>query len=355
MISPLLNLLFFAFSLLNPTNVASLKPSKAVATSDTLSIIGVGDMMLGTNYPDGYLPPNDGKDLLKPLTPILSNADITFGNLEGGFLTGEGQIKKCGNPALCYAFKQPDHYVQYYVDAGFDLLSVANNHVGDFGDIGRRNTIAQLQKAGLKFAGLLSHPTVSFEQNGVKYGLAAFAPNDGTVNINNIPNAQRIVRELAAKNDVVIVSFHGGAEGASRRNITRRNELFVGENRGNPYRFARAVIDAGADIVFGHGPHVTRAVDLYKGKFIAYSLGNFATYGRFNLRGVSGIAPIVKVLVNPSGDFLSAKITSIIQIGEGEPVLDEAQGALREIQTLTAIDIPEAPIRIGNDGIVRMK
>ncbi|MBL7978150.1 MAG: CapA family protein [Bacteroidetes Order II. Incertae sedis bacterium] len=321
--------------------------------SDTISVIGVGDMMLGTNFPAGFLPPNDGRHLLKPVQHWLQDADLTFGNLEGVILTGEGQMKKCSNPALCYAFKSPDHYIEYFVEAGFDLLSIANNHVGDFGDIGRENTVRQLEKTPLKFAGLLSHPSTSFEKNGVKYGFAAFSPNNGTVNINDIPNAKRIVAALAEKNDVVIVSFHGGAEGASKRNITRKNELFVGENRGNPYAFARAVIDAGADVVFGHGPHVTRAVDLYKNRFIAYSLGNFATYGRFNLKGVSGMAPIIKVFVNKKGEFLSARVFSIKQIGEGEPVPDPAQGALREIQTLTQQDIPEAPIQIGDDGIIR--
>lgn len=322
---------------------------------DSLSVIGVGDMMLGTNYPDGFLPPNDGKDLLTPVKHILEDADITFGNLEGVILTGSGQMKKCGNPALCYAFKSPDHYVNYFVEAGFDLLSIANNHVGDFGDIGRENTIMQLQKTPIKFAGLLTHPHTSFEKNGIKYGFAAFSPNNGTVNINDIPNAKQIVKALSEKNDVVIVSFHGGAEGASKRNITRKNEIFVGENRGNPYAFARAVIDAGADIVLGHGPHVTRAVDLYKNRFIAYSLGNFATYGRFNLKGVSGVAPIIKVFVNKEGEFLSARVVSIKQIGEGGPVLDETHWALREIQSLTQQDIPEASIIITDDGIIRKK
>ena len=124
------------------------------------------------------------------------------------------------------------------------------------------------------------------------------APNNGTIDINDHKNAISLVQKLDSLCDIVIVSFHGGAEGANHTHITRNNEIFLGENRGNPYKFSRDVIDAGADIVFGHGPHVTRAIDIYKDRFIAYSLGNFATYGRFNLNGVSGIAPIVKVFVN---------------------------------------------------------
>ncbi|MEJ2005490.1 MAG: CapA family protein [Cyclobacteriaceae bacterium] len=101
---------------------------------DTVSIIGVGDMMLGTNFPDdSYLPPNGGKDLLREVSPILRNADVTFGNLEGVILNEGGDAKKCKDPKLCYIFRSPEYMVQNFVDAGFDVLSTANNHAGDFG------------------------------------------------------------------------------------------------------------------------------------------------------------------------------------------------------------------------------
>lgn len=321
-----------------------------------LRIIGVGDIMLGTNYPSpNYLPPNDGKDLLAPVAHVLRDADITFGNLEGVLLNGEGTAKKCSDPTKCYAFRSPEHYAQYLVDAGFDVLSIANNHVGDFGEEGRQRTVQALQDHGLEFAGVLSHPYVLFERDSVRYGFCAFAPNTGTVQLNDIPNALAIVQHLDSLADVVIVSFHGGAEGRTYRHVTRSTELFLGENRGDPYAFARAVIDAGADIVFGHGPHVTRAIDLYKDRFIAYSLGNFATYARFNLTGPNGLAPIIRVHTDKDGRFIEAEIISIKQEGEGGPILDEENGALHEIIELTAKDIPEAPLSIGLDGSVRRK
>ena len=155
--------------------------------------------------------------------------------------------------------------------------------------------------------------------------------------------------------DIVIVSFHGGAEGSSRSHLTRSDELFLGENRGNPYKFARTVIDAGADIVFGHGPHVTRAIDIYKGKFIAYSMGNFATYGRFNLKGICGIAPIIKLFVNNKGEFLSGNIFSTKQVGEGGPIIDDDQLVLKEIINLTKSDIPESQIIIDETGLISKK
>lgn len=323
---------------------------------DTISIIGVGDMMLGTNYPSlSYLPPNEGRDLLTPVKSILESAKITFGNLEGTILSGSGTVKTCNDPSVCYAFKSPDQYVNHYFDVGFDLLSLANNHSGDFGSTGKLNTVKLLKEKGIFYAGLSDCPYTTFEKEGVKYGFCAFAPNSGTVSINDEKNAVRIVQHLDSISDVVIVSFHGGAEGVANVHITRRAELYLGENRGNPYQFARAVIDAGADVVFGHGPHVTRAIDLYKGRFIAYSLGNFATYGRFNLKAQAGIAPIVKINVGLDGSFLNGHIYSIQQLGEGGPLLDPAQGALNEIIKLTAADIPEAPIKIDKSGNITLK
>ena len=335
----------------------NIKTTKSqVNSKDTISIIGVGDMMLGTNYPaESYLPPEDGKNILTPVKQIIENADISFGNLEGAILSGTGTVKTCTNPAVCYAFKMPNHYVNYFKEAGFDVLSIANNHVSDFGETGKENTVKMLDGVGIKYAGLLKYPYTTFEKNGIKYGFCAFAPNNGTVDINDSENAAKIVKQLNSICDIVIVSFHGGAEGSSKSHLTRSDELFLGENRGNPYQFARTVIDAGADIVFGHGPHVTRAIDIYKGKFIAYSMGNFATYGRFNLKGICGIAPIIKLFVNKKGEFLSGTIYSTKQVGEGGPVIDEDKTVIKEIINLTKSDVPESQILLDENGVITKK
>jgi hypothetical protein len=325
-------------------------------TTDEIRIMGVGDIMIGTNFPNkSHLPPNDGKDILAPVTPLLSQADIAFGNLEGVFLTENGPVKKCSNPKVCYAFKMPDYYVQYIKDAGLNLLSVANNHVGDFGDVGRKNTQRVLSEAEIPHAGMLDCPFTIFMKDSIKYGFAAFAPNYGTVSINDIPNAVKIVAHLDSMCDIVIVSFHGGAEGATKNRITRQNEIFLGENRGNPYKFARAVIDAGADVVFGHGPHVVRAIDSYKGRFIAYSMGNFATYSRFNLSGPKGYAPIIDIKVNKNGEFLRGQIHAFKQVGEGGPIEDENLRAIKEIMRLTKLDIPETQLEIFESGEITIK
>lgn len=323
--------------------------------SDTLSIIGVGDIMLGTAYPDGYLPPSEGKYLLKPVESILKNADVTFGNHEGTLFDGKGTPKQCQNPSQCYAFKSPEKYATYLANAGFDVMSVANNHSGDFGPAARLRTMEVLGKSGIAVSGTTQNPYCIFEKNKIKYGLASFAPNPGTPSINKISEAKTIVEELKALCDIVIVSFHGGGEGASRQHVTRKSEIFLGENRGNVYQFAHAVIDAGADIVFGHGPHVTRAVELYKDRFIIYSMGNFATYGRFNLKGVSGIAPIIKVYVDKQGKFLKGKIFATKQEGEGGPVPDASNAVIYKIQQLTNSDFPESVLLISDNGNIEKK
>lgn len=318
----------------------------------SIKIIGVGDMMLGTNYPGNHLPPNDGKDLLRPVKEIIKSGDVSFGNLEGVILSGKGEPKRCSNPKLCYAFKMPDHFINHIKDAGFNLLSLANNHSRDFGKTGTENTKKILTEAGIPHAGLLEIPYTTFVKDEVKYGFAAFAPNTGTVSINDLKRAKEIISHLDSISDIVIVSFHGGAEGPAHKHITRKSEKFYGENRGNPYEFARLAIDSGADIVFGHGPHVTRAVDLYKNRFIAYSMGNFCTYGRFNLSGSAGIAPIVEVDVNSKGEFLRGKIHSTRQLGAGGPVLDNQNLALKEIISLTKADIPECTLKLDSSGVI---
>jgi poly-gamma-glutamate capsule biosynthesis protein CapA/YwtB (metallophosphatase superfamily) len=311
--------------------------------------------MLGTAFPEGYLPPSDGRFLLKPVESILRNADITFGNHEGTLFDGIGTPKKCMDSTRCYAFKSPERYAGYLAEAGFDVMSIANNHSGDFGPEARQRTLEVLNKAGIAAAGTIENPYYIFERNGVKYGLACFAPNVGTPSINNIKEAKRIVAKLDSVCDVVIVSFHGGAEGNTRQHVPRQTEIFLKEDRGNVYKFAHAVIDAGADIVFGHGPHVTRAVDLYKNRFIIYSLGNFATYGRFNLKGASGIAPIMKVYVDKDGKFLKARIYPIRQKGEGGPVLDKSGEVIKRLQKLTKQDFPEVPLSIADNGTIVKK
>jgi len=335
--------------------------SAAFAAKDTLSFVAVGDIMMGLNYPsnDPALPPQDGELTFESVREILRNADITVGNLEGVLLDSGGSPKQCSNPKVCYVFRMPERYVNLLVDAGFDLMSVANNHSGDFGEAGRKGSIRALKEAGLGFAGFEeTAETYVLEKDGIRYGFAAFAPNNGTVRLHDTAKAKLLISELREKSDIVIISMHIGAEGAGNARITRKTEMFVGENRGNPYEFARLAIDSGADMVFGHGPHVPRAIDLYKGKFIAYSLGNFATNTSVNISGVSGYAPIIKIKTNSKGDFIEGEIFSAIQMGENgarRPILDSTGVCIKKIKELTEADIPETKLLINGNGKISIK
>jgi hypothetical protein len=319
---------------------------------DTISIIGVGDMMMGTNYPENKLPPNNGESLLKNVATILQNADLTFGNLEGTLLDNGGTPKTCHDPKVCYVFRTPVSYVKNLLDAGFDVMSLANNHAGDFGEIGRKSSMKTLEEAKLEHAGQLAKPYTIFTKDSITYGVVAFAPNGGCVNLNDIAGGKAIVAHLDSLADIVIVSFHGGAEGAGFQHVPRTDELFHGENRGDVYKFARAMIDAGADIIFGHGPHVTRAIDIYKDRFIAYSMGNFCTYRGISVAGVNGLAPIIKVYTDATGKFYKGEIIPTYQSYETGVRIDPEKQVIRIIQELTKKDLPESSIRIDGSGLI---
>jgi cell wall-associated NlpC family hydrolase len=213
-----------------------------------------------------------------------------------------------------------------------------------------------LREAGLNYAGLENVCETSiFEIDSIKYGFCGFAPNSGTVKITNIDNAKKIVAQLKSECDIVIVSFHGGAEGKGNNRVTRKTETFYGENRGNVYEFAHAVIDAGADIVFGHGPHVVRAAELYNDRFIIYSMGNFCTSGSFTISGISGYAPVVKVFVDKEGKFVKGQIFSFLQKDKTGPVPDSDNSAAKEIKRLTELDFPQTDLVISDEGIIERK
>jgi hypothetical protein len=322
-----------------------------------VTIIGVGDIMLGTDYPSGkYLPPgNECSQLMESVVPFLRDADVTFGNLEGSFAGPAAQAKICRDTLNCYVFRMPERFVSCLVEAGFDMVSLANNHSGDFGPEGRINTMEVLNHAGIAYAGLIEFPVTLVVKDSIRFGLCAFAPNRGTCSLTDIKNAAEIVRDLEKKCDIVVVSFHGGAEGKDYQHVTGDTETFLGYNRGNVYEFSHAMIDAGGDILFGHGPHVTRAIEVYKERLICYSLGNFCTYGRFNLQGPNGIAPIVKVSVDRHGKFLQGEIIPVKQTGRGITVVDPDRQAIRKVQDLTRADFPEIPVEITDDGRIMYK
>ena len=327
-----------------------------------ISIAAVGDVMLGSPFPnDTRMPPNDGADILAAVAPILSAADIAFGNLEGPMVDG-GESTKCrppkpGQPVRCFAFRMPTRYGKYLKEAGFDVLSLANNHALDFGTAGSASTRRTLDELGIKHAGSdkLQYSNAFLEVKGKKVAFIGFAHNAVVPNVNDLVTAKRLVAEADKKADIVVVSFHGGAEGTGNQNVPQKTEMYFGEKRGNLPLFSRTVIDAGADLVIGHGPHVLRGIEIYKGRLIAYSLGNFATYGWFRLEAETALTAILEVELDGEGKFVGGRIHSGKQEGRGIPVLDRSGEAIRKIRTLSNTDFPSTAPAISDDGQITVK
>ncbi|GHU63075.1 hypothetical protein FACS1894123_05140 [Bacteroidia bacterium] len=321
---------------------------------DMVSIIGTGDIILGTSYPaSSKLPFRDGRYLFKNVRHILEEADLTFGNLEGCFLNMGQKATSRNNDG--YYFRAPEHYVHLLSDASYDLINIANDHITDFGEAGRLSTVKVLEEAGLSFAGLRSVcETAVLVKNDVKYGFCGFASNWETVRMADIEYAKSLVSELNRTCDIVIVSFHGGAEEKKGARIPSE-KWYIDATVGDVREFAHAVIDAGADVVFGHGPHVVRAVELYNDRFIAYSLGNFCSADKISVKGVNGYAPIVKVFTNKKGAFLQGQVYSALQKDKSGPVLDSRNTAAQEIKRLTELDFPLTALSISKDGKIERK
>lgn len=317
----------------------------------TLKLAAVGDIMLGTDYPRDHLPPDDGRELLAAIIPVLQRADIAFGNLEGTLLDGGEPVKQCQNPERCYLFRSPARYAQTLQQAGFDVMSLANNHARDFGEEGRSASMQALQQAGIQHSGRIGD-IASWTVKGQRIALIAFAPFKNSHDMLDISAAQILVAGLEAEHDIVLVSIHGGAEGLDALHLPFANEFYYGEDRGNVVTFAHAVIEAGADVVLGHGPHVPRALELYQGRLIAYSLGNFCTYYGISVSGLKGLAPVLEINITADGEFIDGRIISARQQRPSGPQPDDTHEAARLMSTLTRADFPETPLSISETGMI---
>jgi Bacterial capsule synthesis protein PGA_cap len=316
-------------------------------------VTAVGDVMLGTTFPDasgGDLPPHDGAGLLDEVTPILKRGDVVFGNLEGPLVEG-GVSAKCRGKreGTCYAFRVPTRYGAYLKSAGFTVMGLANNHAMDFGAEGRASSRHVLDEQGIAHSGEVGD-IARLAVKGRKIDVIAFATYPGAYNLLELDDALDAVRQASQEADLVIVSFHGGAEGATHQHVASGDETFLGEDRGNLRKFAHAAVDAGAQLVLGSGPHVVRAMEVYHGKLIAYSLGNFATYGPFNLSGENGVSLVLEAHLLPNGDFLWGQVYAVKQEKPGGPKLDPALRIVPILRALSKADFPETGVVAGPRG-----
>ncbi|MCA2215847.1 CapA family protein [Jidongwangia harbinensis] len=320
-------------------------------TPAAITLSATGDIIMGS-APD-RLPAAGGDGFFDSVREGL-RSDLVMGNLEQP-LTGDTGASKCGSPPRpnCYAFRAPPAYAEHLSDAGFHLLNTANNHSNDFGARGYRNTVRALEDAGLEHTGALDQITV-VEVKGVRVAAVGFSSYAGANRLNDLAQAREVVRRAAGQADVVVVQVHMGAEGSDRTRVRPGTETFFGENRGDPMAFSRAVIDAGADVVVGHGPHVLRGMEFYRGRLIAYSLGNFAGGGRTLSRdGVLKYSGILHVSLTPDGEWAGGKFLSTYLDSAGVPTRDRSGERGRKlVAQLSGRDFGETAAEIGADGSI---
>jgi poly-gamma-glutamate capsule biosynthesis protein CapA/YwtB (metallophosphatase superfamily) len=341
------------FLLLLQAALLTFAASPSHAGEDSITITAVGDIMMGSTYPFDALPSCDGTQIFGKVRQHLTG-DIVFGNLEGP-LADNVTPSKCrySQTGSCFAFVTPERYGLHLRDAGFNVLNIANNHALDCGLYGAERTLAVLRNLGIEPCG--GTLTVRTETKGRRIAVAGFSykASEYALSILHIPEAQQKIRKLKEDNDIVIVSFHGGAEGHRAQALKKGPETFLGENRGDVMAFARASVDAGADIVIGHGPHVWRAMEIYKGKLIAYSLGNFLTHKLFNVKGPSGVTAILKVRLNAAtGDFLDGAVIPLRLTSDGIPEDDDQRQVIESLRALNSQSFPTGDLVISDKGFL---
>jgi len=317
---------------------------RKAAPTGIVTLAAVGDVVMGSTP---HLPPDGGRTFFDGVQTDLS-ADIVLGNLEGTLSTGGSS--KCGaGSSNCFAFQTPPSYAAWLKRAGFTILNLANNHAFDYGSSGAAQTVAALRKQGLEMTGRPGE--IAYEQVGdVKVALVGFAPYKWAQSLTNIQAARKLVRKAAANADVVVVTMHAGAEGSSRMHVRPGTEMFLGENRGNVVAFSHAVVEAGADLVVGSGPHVLRGMEWYHGRLIAYSLGNFAGYEVFSMGGPLSISGILRVTLKGDGSFDSGTLVPTRMVGAGIPALDPAETAHGIVRTLSKDDFGARAVKVSSNG-----
>lgn len=317
-----------------------------------IKIKAVGDIVPGTNYPQNRLHPQK-KILFQSVKPILKGADFLFGNFEST-LTNYPYSPKGAGGGLIIAFRTPPSYAQLLKEAGFDVMSVANNHSFDFSVQGFKDTSQNLEKAGIKALGKKGQILIG-KRKGLSIAWIGFSYFDEHNSLKNLKEAKALVRKASQKADMVVISVHAGAEGTGAMRVRNQTEFFFGENRGNLVQFSHTMIDNGADLILGHSPHVPRALELYKGKLIAYSLGNFMGYQTLSTQAQLAYSLVLEVELNNQGDFVSGKIIPVHLNPEGIPYPDRQGRSIRLIRQLTKSDFPKTRLTIDNKGRILRK
>jgi poly-gamma-glutamate capsule biosynthesis protein CapA/YwtB (metallophosphatase superfamily) len=262
-------------------------------------------------------------------------------------------VNKCSAASLakktCFQFRSPPSYANILKQAGFSLVNLANNHALDFGPAGQQNTKDALTAAGVEYTGPPGMIT-TVDVKGITVAVLGFAPYPWANSLTDIPAAQALVRKAKKQADLVVIQVHMGGEGADKTHVKPGTETYLGENRGDPIAFSHGMIDAGADLVIGHSPHVMRAMEFYKGHLIAYSMGNFAGYHALSTTGVLGTSGILRVTIRGDGTFVAGTLVPTRMVAPGVPRMDPGKQSITLVGGLSKSDFPKTGAHIAADG-----
>ena len=320
-------------------------------------------MTLGTNLDPRWAPMAASRlralygksalpdSLVAPLRMLFSDADVVLLNVEGAIGTGRF-TSKCGRTSRnCYAFRMDPAAAAALRSIGDSsaivIGNVANNHARDAGNDGVDSTIAHLARARVLATGNDTLATAVMLPDGRTLGVIGFYTSTETPDLRDLAAVRRHVARAVATYGTVIVTAHIGAEGAGAQRTRDTVELFLESkiNRGNPVAFARAAFDAGATVVFGHGPHVLRAIEWRDDRLAFYSLGNLLTYGPFNV--VDPMNRGVVACVDVAGQrVIGADLRSTVQMAPGVLLPDLNRRALTLMDSLSALDFPSTGARV---------
>ncbi|MCK5413599.1 MAG: CapA family protein [Candidatus Pacebacteria bacterium] len=236
-----------------------------------IKMIAVGDIMLSRGVEGKMISKNDYKYPFLKIADITTNADIVFGNLETSLIAG----RRIQDNEM--VFRADPKVIEGLNFAGFNVLNIANNHIMNFGKDGLESTIKILDENNISHIGAGVGKDEIYKSavkniKGTKFAFLGFTYNSDQRKLSDgeiygvasmdIGKIKEAVRAEKLDADIVIVSMHAGVEYQTSPSLFQQN-------------FARNAIDAGADLVIGHHPHVVQTVEKYKEGYIIYSLGNF--------------------------------------------------------------------------------
>lgn len=256
----------------------STSPAFSREENETLTISAIGDVTLGQD--ERFLYPGSFNQYYKLKGPeyffsgvkkVLSEDDLTIANLEGTLTEGTEKPDKSSQGNQAFFFKGNPFYTAILKDGSIEAVNLANNHSLDFMNKGFMDTVSTLDHAGITSFG--DNKVAVYESKGLKIGLIGvntLGPLEEGVNFDTLMSELKVnIQSLKEKTSLIIVSFHWGTENKSNPTPEQR-------------RIGHFAVDQGADLVLGHHPHVLQAYEMYQGKCIVYSLGNFVFGGNSN-------------------------------------------------------------------------